>query len=175
MGGTTLTIHADDEQLRRAARGFRAALERLDTSELMHAVGGEVLAATMERFRKGVSPEGDRWPVTIRQKTGDSRPPLLGTAGKLSQSYTYRIGPRHVEVGSNLKYSAIHHFGGVIRAKRAKALRFRIGGAWVMRKAVRIPARPALGLNDEDEANLIHTAEDWLRMALKEFASGGRA
>ena len=141
----------------------------------MHAVGGEVLAATMERFRKGVSPEGDRWPVTIRQKAGDSRPPLLGTAGKLSQSYTYRIGPRHVEVGSNLKYSAIHHFGGVIRAKRAKALRFRIGGAWVMRKAVRIPARPALGLNDEDEANLIRTAEDWLKLALKEFASGGRA
>ena len=44
-----------------------------------------------------------------------------------------------------------------------------------MRKAVRIPARPALGLNDEDEANLIRTAEDWLKLALKEFASGGRA
>ena len=175
MGGTTLTIHAGDEQLQRAAHRLRAALERLETSELMHAVGGEVLATTMERFRKGVSPEGDRWPVTIRQKLGDSRPPLLGTASKLSQSYTYRIEPRQVEVGSNLKYSAIHHFGGVIRAKRAKTLRFRIGDAWIMRKAVRIPARPALGLNDEDEANLIHTAEDWLRMALKEFASGGRA
>ena len=169
MGGTTLTIHADDEQLLRAARGFRDALERLETSELMHAVGGEVLAATMERFRKGVSPEGDRWPVTIRQKTGDSRPPLLGTAGKLSQSYTYRIGPRHVEVGSNLKYSAIHHFGGVIRAKNAGALRFRIGESFVMKKAVTMPARPALGLNGEDEDHIMETTEDWIAGFVREI------
>lgn len=46
MGGTTLTIHAGDEQLQRAAHRLRAALERLETSELMHAVGGEVLATT---------------------------------------------------------------------------------------------------------------------------------
>lgn len=170
MGG--ITVQVDDAAFQGTLKQARQALQRADTRELMRTVGAEVLATTLERFRKGVSPEGDRWPVTIRQKLGDSRPPLLGTASKLSQSYTYRIEPRQVEVGSNLKYSAIHHFGGVIRAKKARALFFRIGGNPVMRKAVRIPARPALGLNAEDETNLVQTAEDWLNTVLREFARG---
>lgn len=173
MGG--ITVQVDDAAFQGTLRQARQALQRADTRELMRTVGEKVKTTTIERFRRGISPEGDKWPVTIRQKLGDPRPPLLGTASKLSQSYTYRIEPRQVEVGSNLKYAAIHHFGGVIRAKKARALFFRIGGNPVMRKAVRIPARPALGLNAEDEANLVQTAEDWLRMALKEFASGGRA
>lgn len=170
-----ITVQVDDAAFQGTLKQARQALQRADTRELMRTVGEKVKTTTIERFRRGKSPDGKAWPVTIRQKLGDPRPPLLGTASKLSQSYTYRIEPRQVEVGSNLKYATIHHFGGVIRAKRAKALRFRIGDAWIMRKVVRIPARPALGLNEEDEANLIHTAEDWLRMALKEFASGGRA
>ena len=79
-----------------------------------------------------------------------------------------------MEIGSNLKYAAIHHFGGTIRAKRAKALRFRIGDTFVMKIAVTIPARPALGENDEDERYLVETAEDWLPHALKDFARGPR-
>lgn len=47
------------------------------------------------------------------------------------------IGPR------NVIYAAIHEFGGVIRAVKAKALRFRTeDGAWHTVKAVTIPARP---------------------------------
>ena len=43
-----------------------------------------------------------------------------------------------------------------------------------MKKAVTIPARPALGVNDEDERYLVETAEDWLKLALKDFARGTR-
>lgn len=169
-----ITVQVDDAAFQGTLRQARQALQCADTSELMRAVGAEVLASTLERFRQGKGPEGKAWPVTIRQTLGDPRPPLLGTASKLSQSYTYRIEPRQVEVGSNLKYAAIHHFGGVIRAKKARALFFRIGGNPVMRKAVRIPARPALGLNAEDERHLEETARDWLNTVLREFASGGR-
>jgi phage gpG-like protein len=47
------------------------------------------------------------------------------------------IGPR------NVIYAAIHEFGGVIRAVKAKALRFQTeDGAWHTVQAVTIPARP---------------------------------
>lgn len=47
------------------------------------------------------------------------------------------IGPR------NVIYAAIHEFGGVIRAREAKALRFKTDdGAWHTVKSVTIPARP---------------------------------
>ena len=36
-----------------------------------------------------------------------------------------------------------------------------------MRRSVRIPARPALGLNSEDEDRILKTTEDWIRLMLK--------
>jgi phage gpG-like protein len=48
-----------------------------------------------------------------------------------------------VNVGTNVIYAAIHEFGGVIKAKKAKALRFKTkDGNWVFTKSVTIPARP---------------------------------
>lgn len=58
-------------------------------------------------------------------------------SAELEGSSSVTIGPR------NVIYAAIHEFGGVIRAVRAKALRFRSeDGAWHTVKAVTIPARP---------------------------------
>ena len=174
MAGTTLTFEIDDRDFQSRLRKLRERVADLDTQELMRTVGGEILARTMERFNRAESPDGGKWPITIRQKMGDSRTALLGQGSNLAQSYTYRTDSDSVEIGSNLKYAAIHHFGGTIRAKRAKVLRFRIGDTWVMKKAVTIPARPALGVNDEDERYLVETAEGWLKLALKDFARGIR-
>ena len=174
MGGATIRFTIDDRDFQTKIRDRRRRLADLNRLELAKTLGEQVLARTMERFERAESPEGGKWPVTIRQKSGDSRSALLGQGSKLARSYTYRADSDSVEVGSNLKYAAIHHFGGVIRAKKAKSLRFRIGGVWIMKKAVRIPARPALGINDEDERELMQTAEDWLKLALREFAGGLR-
>lgn len=46
------------------------------------------------------------------------------------------------KVGTNLVYAPVHEFGATIRAKRAKYLRFKIDGHWVMKTQVTIPARP---------------------------------
>lgn len=83
--------------------------------------------------------------------------------------YVREVGHDSVEVGSNAKYAAIHHFGGVIRAKNAGALRFRIGESFVMKKAVTMPARPALGLNGEDEDHIMETTEDWIAGFVREI------
>lgn len=172
MAGPSLVLRVDDRPLKDMARKVRRALKDADTRELTATLGAEVLATTMQRFRDGKSPDGEKWPVTIRQKMGDPRPALHGTGGKLAQSYTYQTDERSVEIGSTLKYAAIHHFGGVIRARNARALCFRIGGEMVLRKAVTIPARPALGLSDEDETGLLQTTEEWIALIIKDFAHG---
>ena len=98
----------------------------------------------------------------------ENRKTLIKT-GRLRDSYTREVGHDSVEVGSNAKYAAIHHFGGVIRAKNAKALRFRIGESFVMKKAGTMPARPALGLNGEDEDHIMETTEDWIAGFVREI------
>lgn len=47
-----------------------------------------------------------------------------------------------IRVGTNVKYSRIHEFGGVIKAKTAGLLHFKIENFWHTAKSVIIPARP---------------------------------
>lgn len=56
------------------------------------------------------------------------------------------LGDREAEVlvGSNLDYAAQREFGGVIRAKKAKALAFQIDGEWVFVKSVYQEPQPYL-------------------------------
>mgnify|MGYP000010694619 CR=1 FL=1 len=54
--------------------------------------------------------------------------------------------------------------GRTIRAKRAKNLRFQVGGQWISKKKVKvnIPARPFLGLSDEDMQEIKATTEEFI-------------
>ena len=48
--------------------------------------------------------------------------------------------------------------------KRAKNLRFQVGGQWISKKKVKvnIPARPFLGLSDEDMQEIKATTEEFI-------------
>ena len=54
--------------------------------------------------------------------------------------------------------------GRTIRAKRAKNLRFQVGGQWISKKKIKvnIPARPFLGLSDEDMQEIKATTEEFI-------------
>ena len=70
-------------------------------------------------------------------------------------------------VGTNAKHAATHQFGDqgrTIRARKAKNLRFQVGGQWVSKKQVKvnIPARPFLGLSDEDMQEIKATTEEFI-------------
>lgn len=87
-----------------------------------------------------------------------SRNALRGVAGSR---------PTGFAVGTNVKHAATHQFGEpgrTIRARRKKALRFQVGGKWVSKKQVRIriPARPFLGLSDDDMQEIKATVEDFI-------------
>jgi phage gpG-like protein len=64
-------------------------------------------------------------------------------SGQLRRSiYSQKTGFLKGFAGSDLKYAAIHQYGGIIRPVRAMALRFKIGGKFVTAKKVTMPARP---------------------------------
>ena len=63
-------------------------------------------------------------------------------------------------------YAATHQYGDtrIIRARKKKMLRFQVNGQWISKKQVRvtIPARPFLGLSDEDMEDIKETLEEYL-------------
>lgn len=117
---------------------------------------------------------------TRRAKNGNLRRGLRRKAarrwtrkGTLKDSIDYYATSSKVMVGSNLPYARIHQKGGrtsphVIRPKRKKALAF--GG--IVRKKVNhpgsdIPARPYLGISDDDREEIMDTMTDFLEGAFK--------
>lgn len=111
-------------------------------------------SSTRLRFRLQRGPDGQRWKPSLRaQLTGGS---TLTKDGHLSGSISSRSGKDYAEWGVNRIYAAIHQFGGVIKAKTAGALKFKLpGGGFAVVKAVRMPARPYLGVNEDDRQDML--------------------
>jgi phage virion morphogenesis protein len=143
-----------------AAALARAAEKAADLTPLMDQVGASLVASTQQRFFEQAGPDGTKWPASIRAKlTGGST--LIDTTN-LEGSITHIPHRDSVEVGTNVVYAAIHQFGGTIRAKTAKGLRFKIGNDFVVRKSVTIPARPFLGIDAADAEEITQIATDWM-------------
>jgi phage virion morphogenesis protein len=151
-----------------------AALERLsrsltNTTPVMQDIGELMVRSTKQRFPEGRSPDGAAWlpksPTTLAayQARGDRMDfrPLFGPSGRLSSEIFYEVGPGggSVEVGSNLIYAAVMQFGAAQGAFGATSR----GGPipWGP-----IPARPFLGVSEEDRTNILATIDDWLQTAV---------
>lgn len=124
-------------------------------------IGASLVASTNRRFETGTAPGGSKWPASIRARMSGGKT-LLDT-GRLAGSITHNATDSRVEVGTNVIYAAVHQLGAVITPVKAAALRFKIGKAWISTKQVVIPARPFLGVDDDDEREIILIGEDWLR------------
>ena len=89
---------------------------------------------------------------------------ILTLNGYLRGQMTWQlVGDRTVEIGSNLPYAAVHQFGATIKPRAAKVLMFRGHVA----KSVTIPARPYLGLSDEDRSEIVGRTLEWLQRIMK--------
>jgi phage gpG-like protein len=119
-----------------------AGLRRLSRPAMRSAVnkklGEKALALVEEGFRRGLSPEGKPWKVPYGGGV-----PLMRT-GALYRSLTLRSDQRGFSISSPLVYAAIQNFGGIIRAKAAPYLVFKIGNRWSKKKQVRIPKKQFL-------------------------------
>lgn len=148
-----ITIEYDRGQLGAA----KAGLERLsktisDLWSTLDAIGAYLVASAHRRFERQVGPDGKPWAPSIRAQIEGGW--TLLDSGRLRASLTWLAGRHSVEVGTNVIYAAIHQLGGTIRAKNAPNLRFQIAGRWISKPSVVIPARPFLGIDQEDELEI---------------------
>ena len=160
MSGVALIIEGE-KSLEEAVQRLNAFGRRDLMREMLDSVGGEIVSQTTRRItREKRSPEGVPWKPNI---TGT---PILEREGELVGSIDHEVMGDEVRVGSGLVYAAIHQFGGTIRPKRARKLRFWIGKEKVFADSVTIPARPYLGLSAENRDEIEAVVTDWLEEVL---------
>lgn len=159
----TWRVELADNGAVRAVRALAGRLRDLSPASADIAALGE--ASTRMRFRTQTAPDGTTWKPSLRAKLTGGR--TLTLSGHLADSLSSRAGPDFAEWGVNRIYAAVHQFGAVIRPVRAKALRFRLAsGDWAMAQQVTIPARPYLGLSDDDAGDVLDILQRYLGSTL---------
>lgn len=100
--------------------GERRANSAVAPLRLPPAVGREIglilVADIKTRFATGTDPAGQRWrPLKHPRPRGGDQP--LRDTGRLMASFTARVEPAAVVVGTNHPGAALQNAGGVVRAK----------------------------------------------------------
>lgn len=159
-------LKGDWRELHEALRRLRKGIPE----EVKKAIAEGILARTHRRFEESRAPDGTPWPplspATLakevrprdRLKRGGIsaaaqrrmalRKPLVVTA-RLKNSISWKVVGNRIYVGTNLEYARIHQFGGYAGRGRK----------------VRIPARPYLGLTEEDREEAEALLREWIRRA----------
>lgn len=168
--------------------GVNQALTRLaNTTQylptVLDLIGDMLVDSTKQRFATSTGPDGQRWAsnsqVTILRylskykgsygkktgkktgkltKTGAGRVmgkrPLIGETGDLASQIDKKVEGNTLYIGSTMKYAAVQQFG----AKKNQFGKAPWGD---------IPARPFLGLSDQDRNNILDTISDYLTDSLR--------
>jgi phage virion morphogenesis protein len=149
MAGATIEVQIDDaaviERLQRLSRIG-------DVDPALEDFGTYLLDSHEFRFQLEVSPEGEPWellnPAYRRRKLAAGGPDrILTFSGDLRETLRYQVGGGELRFGTDRPYGATHQFGDFDRG---------------------IPARPFLGLSEDDEAELA----DILQAHLDRLADG---
>lgn len=118
----------------------------------MMEIGEELLISHDQRFRDKKSPDGVPWaPLSettksLKTKNVDT---ILVLNGLLSGTLNYQASSDNLLFGSPLEYAATHQFGRVTSPN-----------SMIPNKA--IPARPFLGVDENDREMILETLSDYL-------------
>lgn len=155
----SIRIEGDTRRLVRRLK----ELSDIDKKGVNRALAESVRSSTRERFKEEKSPEGNRWEKSIRasQENGVT----LTKSADLRNSIKSTSAPSGFAVGTNKIYARTHQFGEkgrTIKAKSSKGLIFKVGDQWIRKREVKIkiPARPFLGLSEEDLLEIKSTLEN---------------
>lgn len=163
MTGIRMSVDVDAKTATASLRGLSKSVE--NPAPLLAELGEYALRTTRARFASQKAPDGTAWAALVpwyqKEKTRNKERILTLRGFLRSQLVMQVVGGKSVEVGSNLVYAAVHQFGAVIKPTSGKLLHFRGHVA----KSVTIPARPYLGLSDEDRNEIVERTLDWLRVA----------
>ena len=153
-----MEVHGDWRRLTKVLN----RLENVDFNKLHENIGEVLISTTHERFKNGRAPNGSKWKRGLKG-TGQT----LVESRLLRNSITKRFSRAGVEVGTNVKYALINQRGGTIRAKKAKYLRFKVGSRCAMKKLVKIPARPFIGISADDKQEILRLFRETISEAMK--------
>jgi phage virion morphogenesis protein len=163
MAGVRVEITGRDAAFAR----LHALGDRLDDARPMYdAIGGYLDLATDMRFERERGPDGNPWPKSLRALSEGGK--TLTDTTQLRRSMTHNAWGSGVEHGTNVVYAATHQEGATIKAKTSKGLswKYRKAGAnqaqWARKMQVTIPARPFIGIDDEDETEIMAIAESFI-------------
>jgi phage virion morphogenesis protein len=148
----TASIEVEDDDIRGALQRLLSATG--DVSPALRNIGEILVPSTRRRFSTKTGPDGEQWPdnsdATIARK-GRNNP--LVEHGDLSRQIHYAlIGEDTLEVGSSLPYAAMQQFGGT-----------KSEFPWLWGD---IPARPFLGISDDDKASILDEIQAHIEAAL---------
>jgi phage virion morphogenesis protein len=128
--------------------------------------------STRERFDTQTDPSGNKWVESLRARITGGK--TLTKDGHLGDSITSAADDKQAEWGTNRIYAAVHQFGATIKPKNAKALRFQVPGlGWFNKQEVEIPARPFLGVSDDDQDEILDLVERHISDLINRAAPGG--
>jgi len=170
-----------------------AALERLaeaDRSKANDAIGAAIVASTQRRMERQTAPDGKAWarlsPRTAAKRVSGRRrgyDNMLRVSNRLFSSLSHASDATSATVGTNLPYAAVQQLGGEIQqaartqkiyqnynpktgdisrfVKRSRANLEREVN--VGAHTIKIPARPFLGLDADDRAEITAIYADFYR------------
>lgn len=168
-----ITIQVNDAEI--TALLTKAVARLADTSPMMVEIADTLLASTKARFASQKGPDGSAWeprsPVTLKRykDQGFKFGGILHLSGQLRQNIFSQSGPDFAEIASPERYAAVMQFGaeqGQFGArmgrtkpsqKRPKSQDYFFPLPWG-----NIPARPFLGLSDEDRVNVVDIITEWV-------------
>lgn len=168
-----ITIQFDDKQTRQSFA--RLAASAKNPRPVLEEIGELLIDSTKQRFGTSRAPDGTPWAknstTTILQYLGrykssfgkrdgkltkkgaeraGSKRPLIGETSDLSRQIFKSMDGNHtLLVGSTMIYGAVQQFG----AKK---------GAFGKAPWGDIPARPFLGISDQDHRSIMDTISDYL-------------
>ena len=132
-----------------AERFLRRAVDALDGAEaqaMFDEIGATLVTSTVLRFEHERGPDGRPW-IPSRRALEEGGQTLTKSA-RLKENFEHRATPRGVDVGTNVVYAAIHQFG-----------------SGDLERPKNIPARPFLGLDDDDADAVLEIARRRLAAA----------
>ncbi|KFE96080.1 phage virion morphogenesis protein [Vibrio parahaemolyticus] len=150
MAGVRYSVRINDAEIQDA---LSQLIKRgLDLTPAMANIGEELLISHDQRFRDQKSPDGAPWaPLSettksLKAKNVDT---ILVLNGVLSGTLNYQASSDNLLFGSPLEYAATHQFGRTTTAN-----------SMIPNKA--IPARPFLGVDENDREMILETLSDYL-------------
>lgn len=147
-----IQIEVDDAEIRRMLQ--RLINAGTNPRPALLEIGEDLVDSTKKRFGATTGPDGVPWarnkPSTIKRK-GRDQP--LTHGGALMDQINYQLtGNDTLDVGSPAVYAAMQQFGGT---------KARFQNLWGD-----VPARPFIGISDDDEHNIIDIINKHLQDAL---------